>query len=159
MASFSVNQALARVVSVCSERTLSQTQQAAVIWLEPFRAHPLLTSQPNIPDQQSSTSLPMSILGVLITTTKYISLPVSGPPLPSVQKPWDCKLRFSGINAGGQHVEKDCSDSVLPPAMDQCLFGPEFGDVVTLDISVVDALTLLESVFIVLDDIAHRNYH
>lgn len=91
-----------------------------------------------------------------------LTLPGStNPGAPTVQAPQVCKLLFSGLNSKGAAISQTCSYSgtVNNPAMQECYFGPQFGEVVTLFVTVADSLTLPQTTVPLIDNFNHTNYY
>ena len=85
----------------------------------------------------------------------------NGPIVPVGQP---CNILFSGYNSKNQHVSQSCSFSDLPVSataipLQQCVFGPEFGDVVAVNQTVKNVLLLPETTTIYIDDVVHTNYY
>ena len=79
----------------------------------------------------------------------------------TVQAPQPCQILFSGIDSKKAAISQTCSYSgtVKNPAMQECTFGPTFGDVVTLNVTVDESLTVPTTTVLLIDNFNHTNYY
>lgn len=85
------------------------------------------------------------------------------PTLPSVIVPQTCTLLFTGKRVGGgRKAEQECSYGGLGPVngrLAQCVLGPEFGDVVAVNVTVKSSFTAKEATIVAIEDVVHTNYY
>lgn len=82
--------------------------------------------------------------------------------LPGIGAPQPCRLKFIGITTDGNEVTNICSYSPisnLDTTVEECDFGPEFDNVVTVEVVVDQSLTIPITTLGFIDDVLHTNYY
>ena len=88
--------------------------------------------------------------------------PVGGVPPPSVGTPEPCTLRFSGTTSEKKAVSQDCqySGSAANAMAQMCVFDQaKFGDVITVVVEVVSALSTAVLSAGIVDTVNHTNFY
>ena len=84
------------------------------------------------------------------------------PTLPTVIVPQTCTLLFEGRSSKGKDVDQTCSYGGLGPVngkLAQCVLGPDFGDLVAVNITVQSSFTAKEAIIVAIEDVIHTNYY
>ena len=91
-----------------------------------------------------------------------VTPPGTGPVIPATQTPQPCQILFSGVNSKGAAIHpQTCSYSgtELNPAMQECFFGPQFVDTVTLYVTIDRALATPLTTVASIDNFQHKNFY